>query len=70
MDDTKACHSGVEEVHFYSDGAASQFKQKYLFDNLTFFEGCTCTSEVHLEFFCNKPCKKILLMEWMGQLKD
>jgi len=34
----KAGHPGIEEVHFYSDGAASQFKQNYLFDNLTFLK--------------------------------
>jgi len=36
MDDLKACHPGIED--FYSDEAASQFKQKYLFDNLTFLK--------------------------------
>jgi len=27
MDDLKACHPGIEEVHFYSDGAASQLSK-------------------------------------------
>ncbi len=29
-------HPQIEEVGFFSDGASSQFKQRYLFTNLTF----------------------------------
>jgi len=58
MDDMKACHPGVEEVHFYSDGAASQFKQKYLFDNLTFLKEAHALQKCTWNFFATSHAKK------------
>ena len=36
--DLKATYPDITKVNFISDGAASQFKQKFLFTNLTFME--------------------------------
>ncbi|XP_033120803.1 uncharacterized protein LOC117119932, partial [Anneissia japonica] len=37
ISDIKAKYTNLETMSVFSDGAASQFKQKYLFENLTFF---------------------------------
>jgi len=57
MDDLKACHPGIEEVHFYSDGATSQFKQKYLFVNLTFLKEARALQKCTWNFFATSHRK-------------
>ena len=38
LENLKAKHPTIEKIDFFSDGASSQFKQKYMFTNLTFFQ--------------------------------
>ena len=55
----KARLPSLQYVHFFSDGAASQFKQKFLFANLTFFsEIYQCGTSWH--FFATSHGKGVV----------
>lgn len=41
----------VTAVSFFSDGAASQFKQRYLFANLTFMKERYALDDINWHFF-------------------
>lgn len=57
LDDLKITHPQVENVIFFSDGAASQFKQKFLFINLTFLRDDYGYSEFTWNFFATSHGK-------------
>lgn len=57
MKDLKSRFPDVKVVSFFSDGAASQFKQKYLFVNLTFIKETYSLDDVSWHFFATSHGK-------------